>query len=171
MKSNIMSIINNIITIIILILFCVVMYSVIFYKDSPYKGYNIVSESMYPEYNVGAFILSKKVDFDSLEIGDNIVFYSQSTMDSEDRERAVITHQIIEVLNEPGGVQYKTQGVNNNTPDAHPVTDGNYIGRIFFTADGLGYIFNDMKKIPFMITTGVLVLLLWFLPWIDKDAE
>ena len=166
-----MSIIRDIATVLILVILCVVILVIIFYKDSPYKGYIIQSQSMYPEYNVGAFILSKKVEFEELQVGDNIVFYSQSTMEQEESEKATITHQIIEVLNESGERQYKTQGVNNNTPDAHPVTAGNYIGRVIFDADGLGYLFNDMKKIPFMITTGVLVLLLWFLPWIDKDAE
>ncbi len=108
-------IIFTIYAIIYLLLFCTLISVLLskYYGETPqilgYQLYIINSESMSPTFKIGSVILSRKpADVSALKVGD-IVTFSQA--------EAIITHRIIEVVND-GGIKYRTKGDNpNNTPD------------------------------------------------------
>ncbi|QNU65345.1 signal peptidase I [Ruminiclostridium herbifermentans] len=82
-----------------------------------YQLYIIRSASMSPTLETGSIILSKKpADATTLKVGD-IVTFSQA--------EAIITHRIIEVVNE-GSIKYRTKGDNpSNTPDVNLLSPEN----------------------------------------------
>ena len=76
----------------------------------------VLSDSMNPEIKTGDLIICKKVDVEDVEIGDVISFYDPAGNGS-----TVVTHKVIDIINEDGKISFKTKGVNNNTEDKHPV--------------------------------------------------
>lgn len=72
----------------------------------------VLSDSMYPDIKKGDLIITKAVDPSELVVGDVISFYA-----AEDNYTTIWTHKIIEVIDENGELKFKTQGINNPTPD------------------------------------------------------
>ena len=65
-----------------------------------YSIFTVVSESMVPEYNVGDMIVAKRVDEDSIEIDDDVVYFNPSSYASPfslfyTRTRKVSIHIIL----------------------------------------------------------------------------
>jgi signal peptidase I len=69
--------------------------------------------SMEPDLRFNDLIVVRRVDFDSLEIGDFVTFKSTVRIMGETRE-IYITHQIIEIVEntEDEARRYRTQGTN-----------------------------------------------------------
>ena len=72
----------------------------------------VLSDSMYPDIEKGDLIIAQAVDPNTLGVGDVISFYA-----AEDDYTTIWTHKIIEVIEEDGKVMFRTQGINNPTPD------------------------------------------------------
>ena len=77
-----------------------------------YKPLHIVSGSMEPTIRTGSIILSKRADFDTLQVGDVI---------SYDNGSELITHRVI-AINADGSLT--AQGDANLQPDAHKIVRG-----------------------------------------------
>ena len=76
----------------------------------------VLTDSMYPDIQSGDLIICQTIDAEDLEVGDVISFYDPASSGS-----AVVTHQVIEILNEDGSLSFRTKGINNNTEDRLPV--------------------------------------------------
>ena len=82
----------------------------------------VLTDSMYPDIKSGDLIICKTVDAEDVEIGDVISFY-----DPASHGTAVVTHMVIDIINEDGKISFKTKGINNNTEDRLPVPEANLI--------------------------------------------
>ena len=82
----------------------------------------VLSDSMYPDIKSGDLIICKTVDAEDVEIGDVISFY-----DPASKGTAVVTHMVVDIINEDGKISFKTKGINNNTEDRLPVPEANLI--------------------------------------------
>lgn len=83
--------------------------------------YSVVpTESMVPDINPGDFVFSKKIDFDDLQVGDDIVYYSNE-------HNVYIVHRI---LSENPDGSFVMKGINNPTSDDEFVTKDNYIAKV-----------------------------------------
>jgi signal peptidase len=78
----------------------------------------VLSDSMYPEIKAGDLIFCKTVDAQDVEVGDVISFY-----DPAGSGTAVVTHKVVEILEEDGALSFRTLGINNNTEDRLPVPE------------------------------------------------
>ena len=76
----------------------------------------VLTDSMYPDIQSGDLIICQTIDAEDVEVGDVISFYDPASSGS-----AVVTHQVIEILNEDGSLSFRTNGINNNTEDRLPV--------------------------------------------------
>lgn len=86
-----------------------------------YSIYTVVTESMVPKYKVGDMILAKKVDTNTLKVGDDIVYLGKKdTFDGK-----IVTHQIIEIDTSVNPTEYHTKGIANFIED--PVITGDQI--------------------------------------------
>lgn len=93
-------------------------------KIAKYKMMVVLSGSMHPAFEAGdVVIVFENPKKDSYKKDDIITF-----KDPGDIKR-IITHRIVEVLNEKNLVSYKTKGDANDTADLKPVPAINVIGQ------------------------------------------
>lgn len=76
----------------------------------------VLTDSMYPEIESGDLIVCRTVKPEDIGEGDVISFY-----DPAGNGTSVVTHKVIEVINEDGKLFFRTRGINNNTEDRIPV--------------------------------------------------
>ena len=83
--------------------------------------YSVVpTKSMEPEIMPGDFIIAKEVDFETIAIGDDVIYYSEA-------QNIFIVHRVI-AIDENGSLTMK--GINNPVQDEEVVTVDNYIGKV-----------------------------------------
>ena len=76
----------------------------------------VLTDSMYPEIKSGDLIICKTIDAEDVEEGDIISFY-----DPAGNGTSVVTHKVVEVIDQDGNISFRTRGINNNTDDRIPV--------------------------------------------------
>ena len=72
----------------------------------------VLTDSMYPDIKSGDLIICKTIDPKDVKKDDIISFYDPASKGS-----AVVTHKVVEVINENGNLSFRTRGINNNTDD------------------------------------------------------
>jgi len=95
-------------------------------------------ESVYPK---GSFIMTKSVDPNTLQVGDDITFMSSQT--------STITHRIISIYEQYGDTNargFETQGVMNDEPDKNIVLASNVVGKVVFCSAFIGTIIAFVSK-------------------------
>lgn len=99
--------------------------------------YTIVSPSMTPNLNVYDVILDVKVKKPTdIKVGDIITFVSTSAIS----KGYTVTHRVIALVETENGIEYKTQGDNNMSPDATTVQFKNVLGKVVLKIPQLGKI-------------------------------
>lgn len=108
----------------------------------------VLTDSMYPDIKSGDLIICKTVAPKDVKEGDVISFY-----DPASKGTAVVTHMVIEIIDENGKLSFRTKGINNNTEDRLPVPAEKVIARYTgVRIAGAGNIAIFMQS-----TTGLLV--------------
>lgn len=74
-------------------------------------------------FDAGSIVISKKVKFESLKVGD-IIIYQNTTSNNVD---ILVVHRIVEVLEDNS---YITKGDNNSVNDTVSVTNDNYQAKV-----------------------------------------
>ena len=123
-----------------------------------YQCYTIISGSMEPEYGVGDLIYVKKVDVNTIEVGDDITFILNEDL-------VVATHRVVRVDAEKQHLY--TKGLANEIEDSEPVHFNNVIGVPQFSIPKLGYVSDFIQNPPgtyITIGVGVILILLVFVP-------
>ena len=99
---------------------CIVLLLVIFQKFTNNKIalgntyiFQVVSESMLPEYKIGDIIVVRKNEAVSLKIGDDVTYLANTT----DLHAITITHRIINKREDNGKYYFITKGINNPIED------------------------------------------------------
>ena len=107
-----------------------------------YKPFIIASGSMEPDYQINAAVLIKKVDFDSIKIGDVIAF--------KGIDNKTVFHRV--VAEDTDGLI--TKGDNNEFADSIRVTRNNFIGIGIYKTNIITTIIRRLKT-----TQGVIFYL------------
>lgn len=95
-----------------------------------YSGMLVLSESMQDAIPKGSFILTRAVEPEELQVGDDITFMVNPTTS--------VTHRIVDIhLQADGRPIIRTQGVNNPAPDT-PVANENIVGKVVYHSLLLG---------------------------------
>ncbi|CUP98202.1 Signal peptidase I W [uncultured Flavonifractor sp.] len=90
-----------------------------------YSGLVVLSESMQDVIPKGSFILTRHVEPETLQIGDDITFMTNSV--------TCVTHRIVDIRPQPDGtLAFQTKGVNNQTPDSNLAAAGNVVGKVVY---------------------------------------
>ncbi len=134
--------------IIIFALLCAVYFGDLFinvkkgnYNSPLFNGYVIVSQSMVPTININDAIIVKR-DNDNYNIGDIISFFSTEY----DKNGIVVTHRVIDKINNSNGSIYTTKGDNNPVPDYNKVNTSDVFGKVLFVIPKLGYYQEFLSK-------------------------
>lgn len=120
-------------------------------------GYTLAvvpTESMEPEIKVGDIVIGKKVDFSDLQIGDDVIYYSETY-------NIYIIHRIIR-QNEDGS--FVTKGINENVvtgEDKEFVTKDNYIAKRIYSGNilNLGDLVIKNRNFIFIIIILIFVFI------------
>ena len=111
----------------------------------------VLTDSMHPQIEKGDLIICSTIDAEDVQVGDVISFY-----DPSGNSTAVVTHQVIEIIEEEGILSFRTKGINNNTEDRKAVPAENVIAEYTgIRIPGAGHIAVFMQS-----STGLLVCVL-----------
>lgn len=105
---------------------------------APVYPISIVTNSMYPEINVGDVTIVKKVSISDVELGD-IVQYQQKGY--------TVIHRVVEINNDNKTPYAITKGDNNMNNDSVYVTDLNIKGKIVLIIPKLGLPSYWLRKV------------------------
>src|SRR5574344_52261 len=106
------------------------------------RVFTIVSGSMEPKYNIGDILISKSVDVNTLNIGDDVTYIGKKG----DLNDLVVTHQIVNKFDDATGIHFITKGINNEIAD--PQIDGSQIyGKIIYKTILLSFVCKLMNNI------------------------
>lgn len=83
----------------------------------------VLTDSMLPEISSGDLIICKDIDAKDVKVGDVISFFDPAGNGS-----SVVTHRVIELVEEDGVTKWRTRGDNNNTEDKVLVPFENLVG-------------------------------------------
>jgi len=97
-----------------------------------WNTYVVVSGSMEPSIPVGSSVVTDKVHWATLKQSDVITFVQ--------RNNDVVTHRIIEVLDDASGPGFKTRGDANKAEDLEIVRPVNILGKVLYNVPLAGYI-------------------------------
>ena len=89
--------------------------------------FNVATESMVPEYEVGDVLLVKEIDANSLKKGDDITYLGEQGS----FENRVVTHRIVDIEEIDGEKVYHTKGIANDVEDPTITADRIY-GKVIY---------------------------------------
>ena len=124
--------IYNVATSIFLIFAFILVFLLVGLRLFGFDPYTVLSGSMEPKYHVGSMVYVKEINTDSIAEGDPLTYYSANG--------SVVTHRVIEVIEEGGQRRFRTKGDANNIPDGGSVGALQVIGKPVFSIPYLGYV-------------------------------
>ena len=156
----------NITTTVLVALVVVIAVALMGLRLAGFQAYTVLSGSMEPTYSAGDLIYVKKIDPNSIKVGDPITFVMNENL-------TVATHRVTHIDIEKQ--HFYTKGDANDTPDSTPVHFNNLIGKPQFSISYLGYVSNWIQNPPgtyITIAAGILLLVVIFLPdFIGKKGK
>ncbi len=122
-----------------------------------YRVFNVITESMVPEYEVGDVIISEEVEAKNIELGDDVVYLGKEAPFKD----LTVTHRVVDLNeNEDGSYSFITRGIANNVDD--PIIEESQIyGRIIYKVYSLSYIskaINNSYVFFFVIFVPITIL-------------
>ena len=163
-ENKILKTIYNIIYFLLVILVIIILIIVILQRVSNnsialggIRIFNIISGSMMPKYEVGDILISKSIDINKIDIGDDIVY--QGTQGAFAGK--VVTHQVIDIEEENKKLKFHTKGLANQDED--PIVSQEQIyGVIIYKIHTLSFIskiINNLYSFYFVIFIPLVILI------------
>lgn len=142
--------------------------------------YVVASGSMIPNLNINDFVIvSHNIPFNSLKIGDIIVFKTYGT--DESGQHATIVHRVAEIVTDQSNGQKILRTKGDANPDSipgvdYPIFQPLYIGKVVYVIPKLGLITNIFHPPANYILIGViLIVLIYYLrkkrPTLPSDKK
>ena len=121
--------------------------------------FNIVTESMVPEYQVGDILISKSIDPSKIEIGDDVVYMGEVGS----FQGKIITHRVIDIEKDGDNYKFHTKGIANEYEDPAVVSEDQIYGTIIYKTHILSFIskiINNLYGFYFLIFIPLAVLII-----------
>lgn len=115
----------------------------------------VLTDSMYPEIESGDLIICHTVEAEDVQVKDVISFF-----DPAGNGTSIVTHRVIEIVEENGETLFRTRGDNNNTEDKLLVPSANLVGTYKTRIPGAGHIAMFMQSTTGLIVCVVLPIIL-----------
>lgn len=133
-----------------------------------FSAFTVLSGSMETEIPKGSLIITRQVDPDTLQVGDDITYMRDAT--------TTITHRIVEIVEDyqqTGQRAFRTQGVMNAEPDKQLVPAVNVVGKVVFHSHLAGQVVGVVSRywhlaVLFLLLFGGLYAALR--TWVWKDG-
>ena len=115
----------------------------------------VLTDSMHPEIESGDLIICKTIKAEDVKLDDVISFF-----DPAGNGTSIVTHRVIEIVEEEGTLSFRTKGDNNNTEDKNLVPAENLVGIYKSRIPGAGHIAMFMQSTAGLIICVVLPIIL-----------
>lgn len=115
----------------------------------------VLTDSMYPEIEKGDLIICKTADAADIKVEDVISFF-----DPAGNGTSVVTHRVVEIINENGQLSFRTKGDFNNTEDKELVPAANLVGVYKMRIAGAGNVAMFMQTTTGLVICVVLPIIL-----------
>ena len=172
-----MKTLKKILTIIVMIILCGILFasgvilvnSYIKPNEVPsffgWKPFIVLSGSMETQIMTGDIAVVKEIDTNNLKENDIIAF--------KDNEDIIITHRIVEIIREDDGkVKYKTKGDNNNIEDDGYVYPEQVEGIYKFRVGKLGNLSLFIQTpVGMVVCISIPLIMLLLIQWVDSAKE
>jgi signal peptidase len=99
-----------------------------------YKPVAVYSGSMDPTIQVGGLALDRAIPSKKVRVGDVITFSDPYV------KGRLVTHRVIDILQTPHGLAYRTKGDANSGRDPWTIRLAGQVGRVSFSVPVAGYI-------------------------------
>lgn len=113
----------------------------------------VQSGSMEPAIKTGDLIVCKQIDSEQVKKGDVIAFF-----DPDSNQNKVLTHRVVEIVEEDGALFFQTKGDANKTEDRSPVSADKLVGLYQFRIPVAGDVAMFMQTPVGLIICVVLPL-------------
>ena len=164
-NNKALKIIGNIIYYILLALVILILAVVILQRVSKNNAsiggiriFNIVTESMFPEYQIGDVLISKKIEPSKIKVGDDLVYLGTE----QGFAGRVVTHRVVDIEESDGKYRFHTKGLANEVED--PVVQENQIyGIVIYKTYILSFItkiINNIYGFYFLIFIPLTILII-----------
>ena len=120
-----------------------------------YSPLIVLTGSMEPEIKSGDLIIVKKIDAHDVKVHDVISFF-----DPDGNGTSILTHEVIEIIEENGTLSFRTKGTANNTADRLAVSADKLVGIYQMKIPGAGNVAMFMQSTPGLIVCMVVPLAL-----------
>lgn len=115
----------------------------------------VLTDSMYPEIAGGDLIICHTAESEDVKAGDIIAFF-----DPDGSGTSILTHRVLEVMEEDGQIMYRTKGDYNNAPDRKLAPGDDLVGVYQFRIAGAGKVAMFMQSTAGLIVCVVLPIVL-----------
>jgi len=123
-----------------------------------YKPFIVLSGSMENELYKGDLAIIKKVNVNTLKKNDIIAF--------RENDKYVVTHRIVDIVDNNGITEFITKGDNNNSNDEGTVKLDNIEGKYVSKVKGFGNVLLVLQK-PITLCVILVIIVLLGLLWIS----
>ena len=115
----------------------------------------VLTDSMVPEIYSGDLIICRTADTEDIEVNDVISFF-----DPAGNGTSIVTHRVIEIVEDDGEIFFRTRGDYNNTEDKELVPAENLVGVYKMRIAGAGHIAMFMQSTAGLIICVVFPIIL-----------
>ena len=115
----------------------------------------VLTDSMYPEIKSGDLIICHTVEAEEVAVGDVISFF-----DPAGNGTSIVTHRVVEIVDEGTALMFRTRGDNNNTDDKVLVAAEDLVGTYQNRIGGAGNVALFMQTTTGLIVCVVLPIIL-----------
>ncbi|MBQ2062338.1 MAG: signal peptidase I [Oscillospiraceae bacterium] len=120
-----------------------------------YSPLIVLTDSMYPGIKSGDLIIIKSVDEKDVKVGDVISFF-----DPDGSGTSVLTHRVVELVEDGGKLFFRTKGDANNAEDPSLAPAENLIGLYKSRINGAGNVAMFLQSTPGLIVCIAVPLVL-----------
>ena len=134
------------------------------------RVFMVVSESMKDEYNIGDILISKHVNEDEINVGDNVTYLGEKS----NLKGLIITHKVIKRDEREGKVYFVTKGIANVAEDPEITYDqiyGKVVYRTIFLSLIAKLMNNQLSYYLLFIIVGVIISIDIVSAMFDSDDE
>ena len=107
----------------------------------------VLTDSMVPEIYGGDLVICTDIEAEDVEVGDIISFF-----DPMSTKGTVVTHRVIEIIDQDGKLYFKTKGDANNSEDYKAVPEDSLVGEYQVRIPKVGNVLMFMQT-----TLGLIV--------------
>ena len=111
-----------------------------------YSPLIVLTDSMYPEIKSGDMIIVKVTDAQNVKQGDVISFF-----DPDGSGVSVLTHRVVEIINENGTLSFRTKGDANNADDPSLAPAESLVGVYQTKINGAGNVAMFLQSTPGLV--------------------